>query len=78
MASVEYRIVDGTDRESFEKAVNELLTDGWALYGSVAVSVTRQHTGGPGLPVGIFYYTQAVTRERQERSVYEDRGIRTV
>lgn len=75
---LEYRIVDGNDRQSVEEAINSSLRDGWALSGSLAVAVTRQVSGGPGLPIGIFYYAQAMTREREEKSVYENRGLTTL
>lgn len=78
MAALEYRIVDGSDRQSVEKEINDLLQEGWNLHGTLSVAVTGSSKGGPGLPVGIFYFAQALTREREERSVFEDRGLLTV
>ena len=78
MAALEYRIVDSSDRQSVENEINDLLQEGWSLHGTLSVAVTGSPKGGPGLPVGIFYFAQALTREREERSVFEDRGLYSV
>ncbi|WP_414676684.1 DUF1737 domain-containing protein [Longimicrobium sp.] len=67
----------GGDRQSFEEEVNQLLGDGWTLHGSPSVVVTAQMThGSPGYPVGMFYYSQALTKPREKGpSVYEKRGV---
>lgn len=80
MEPVEFRIVDGGDRQSFEEEVNQLLGDGWTLHGSPSVVVTAQTAhSGPGYPVGMFYYSQALTKPREKgSSVYEQRGARSI
>ena len=60
---MQYTIVENVNRDHFTKLVQELLTDGWELYGDMIVIAPdpRERSGTR------FVYVQALTKESDEQ-----------